>query len=210
MNRKVFILLCFSICFISCNKKNESNNQTNVQTEDVLIVNSSNNTIIFSDNTDKIVIKGDNNQVSSESSKDNVNITNSELYKNHTDNYLNEFFLNKKYSTKNSGLENIYLSYIERDNTQLVTKGIIYSQINYEIQPLFFIDEYIIKDKDFNQISYPISTQEFYGWKIEFYKKSIDFQIFTNQGKNTTDPIIFNWNEKDKKYEVFRINPLDL
>ena len=85
MKRKVFILFCISIFFISCNKKNESQNQTNVQTDDVLTVNSSNNTIIFSDATEKIVIKGDNNQVSSEDSKDNVNITNSELYNHHTE-----------------------------------------------------------------------------------------------------------------------------
>ena len=125
-------------------------------------------------------------------------------------NYLNEYFGNEKYSTISSKMENIYLSYIERDNTKLVTKGLIYNKIDNVIQPLFFIDGYIIKDKDSNQVSYPIATQEFFGWKIELDKTSISFQIFTNQGKNTTDPIIFYWNDKEKKYEKFRINPLDL
>lgn len=129
---------------------------------------------------------------------------------NSSSNYLNEYFQNEKYSSISTDIENVYLSYIARDNTQLVTKGIIYSQINNKIQPLFFIDGYIIKDKDLNQVSYPISTQDFYGWKIELNKKAISFQIFTNQGKNTTDDIIFHWNDKDKKYEKFRLNPLDL
>lgn len=85
MKKKVFILFCISIFFISCNKKNESQNQTIIQTDDVLTVNSSDNTIIFSNSTEKLVIKGDNNQVSTEDSKDNVNITNSELYNHHTE-----------------------------------------------------------------------------------------------------------------------------
>ena len=129
---------------------------------------------------------------------------------NPSNNYLSEYFGDEIYSTISSNKGNIYLSYIERDNTKLITKGLIYSQVNNVIQPLFFIDGYIIKDKDSNQVSYPIATQEFFGWKIESDKTSISFQIFTNQGKNTTDPIIFYWNDKEKKYEKFRINPLDL
>lgn len=125
-------------------------------------------------------------------------------------NYLKDYFNNEKYSTISSNIENIYLSYIERDNTKLVTKGLIYNQINNVIQPLFFIDGYIIKDKDFNQVSYPIATQEFFGWKIKFNKTSISFQIYTNQGKNTTDVIIFHWNDKEKKYEKSKVNSLDL
>ena len=80
-------------------------------------------------------------------------------------NYFNSF---KSYN------ENIYLSYIKRDNTKLVTKGLIYNKIDNVIQPLFFIDGYIIKDKDSNQVSYPIATQEFFGWKIELNKTSIE------------------------------------
>lgn len=94
MKRIIFCLFCISVLFVSCNKKNETNNSTTVQNDDVVILNGSNNEIVISDSTETIVVTGDNNQVSTESSVDNVNITNAELYNHNTDDP--EYWTNEK------------------------------------------------------------------------------------------------------------------
>ena len=60
MKRKIFSLLCICIFFVSCSR-NTSQNQTDVQKEDTINVNSSDNEIVISDSTDNMIIHEDNN-----------------------------------------------------------------------------------------------------------------------------------------------------
>lgn len=63
MKRKIFSLLCICIFFVSCNSRNTSQKQTDVQKEDTINVNSSDNEIVISDSTDNMIIHEDNNKV---------------------------------------------------------------------------------------------------------------------------------------------------
>ena len=66
--KKVLILLCIGLIFAGCNKKSQNENEIKILDEDTVEVNSSNNNIFISDSTETIIIKGDNNTVSTESS----------------------------------------------------------------------------------------------------------------------------------------------
>lgn len=128
-------------------------------------------------------------------------------------NYLDNYFNGEKFQTVEFDMEDstLYLSYIQTDNSNLVKKGIIYFKEKKLIKSIFFIDNYLIKDYKDNQISFPIATQEFYGWKIDLVQKtSLHFQIYTDNGTKTTDSINFNWNKENKTFEQFKINPTDL
>ncbi len=139
-------------------------------------------------------------------------------------NYLNKYFNNEDYITNHFEMEenNLYISYqlpaptpVDRkklyyDVSNLVKKGILYFKENGKIKPVFFIDGYIIRDGEGNQLTYPIATQEFYGWDIKLLKKeSLHFSIFTNYGTSTTDDIIYHWDSVNKVFEESRINPAE-
>ncbi len=139
-------------------------------------------------------------------------------------NYLNKYFNNEDYITNHFEMEenNLYISYqlpaptpVDRkklyyDVSNLVKKGILYFKENGKIKPVFFIDGYIIRDGEGNQLTYPIATKKFYGWKIDLIDKdSLYFQIFTNYGMDTTDPIEYDWNESNKVFEKYHINPAE-
>ncbi len=112
--------------------------------------------------------------------------------------YLDKYFSNEEYKIKTLHFEDtmINIAYLEnKENNTLITKGIIYSFDKNGIKPFFFIDDYIIKDTT-KQITYPIKTQTFYGWKIEDDKKSnISFKILTDKGIHTTDSINFYYDK---------------
>ena len=69
--KKVFIILCIGFLFIGCSKKSQNEKNTVTQNGETIEINSSNSNVIISDSTDSIIIKGDNNTVSTESSKEN-------------------------------------------------------------------------------------------------------------------------------------------
>ncbi len=76
---KKILLLVLSLCVvcISCSKKADSNEKNvKIQNGESVEVNSSNETVIISNDTKSITITGNNNTVSTENSSDNTNNSN--------------------------------------------------------------------------------------------------------------------------------------
>ena len=125
-------------------------------------------------------------------------------------NYLDKYFSNETYKIKTLNFENriFKFAYSEnKENSSLITKGLIYTADNNDIKPYLFIDDYIIRDNS-KQITYPIKSQSFYGWKIEYDNKSyLSFQIFTDAGKHTTDSVIFYFDKNLNNFVKRTIDP---
>ena len=123
--------------------------------------------------------------------------------------YLDQYFANEEYKIKTLNFDDtlIKIAYLEnKENNSLITKGVIYSFDKNGIRPFFFIDDYIIKDNT-KQITFPIKSQVFYGWKIEVNKKSnLSFQIYTDKGKHTTDSINYYFDKKQNSFVQEKID----
>lgn len=71
----------------------------------------------------------------------------------------------------------------------------------------FEISDKIIKDgKGTVIIDGSSFGKDFYAWKVEIVKNGIYFHPFWNNGKKTTDPIMFTFNPKLKIFEKFKVN----
>ena len=145
-----------------------------------------------------------------ENEKKNLELIMQEEARRKNNNYLDKYFSNETYKIKTLNFENriFKFAYLEnKENSSLITKGLIYTADNNDIKPYLFIDDYIIRDNS-KQITYPIKSQSFYGWKIEYDNKSyLSFQIFTDAGKHTTDSVILYFDKNLNNFVRRTIDP---
>ena len=111
--------------------------------------------------------------------------------------FLTNFFDEKEFSVEEYQYQNdkIYLAYYSKDNNNKSQKIILIKVRESEIEPLIFVNNNKIFNSEKLVFAPVVKGSKFYAWKPEVSIKNDSFRFYatfyTNEGKNVTDPAIF-------------------